>query len=187
MSGVLVARGLGPEDRGYLALIVVVSGICVILGSAGLPTALTYYVARDPAYAGRIVRLLIAPTTGYRSCLISRRPARSSLRLRDARSRQRVKVAALISILLVPGILSQTYGLALPRRDSSCFRPFNAFRGAADRPLMSSWLLAIFLLDAAGCDRPHGRLGGGRPAHWRGYSLSESLSGDFRLETGPWQ
>ena len=146
ISGVLVARGLGPEDRGYLALIVVVSGICVILGSAGLPTALTYYVARDPAYAGRIVRLLIAPTT-VQVVLISvvQLGVLFAFVMHDP---QRVKVAALISILLVPGILSQTYGLALLQGQQR-FRPFNAFR-VLPTALYVVVVLAIFLLDAAG-------------------------------------
>ena len=46
VSGVLVARSLGPQDRGYFALLVVVSGVCALIGNLGLPAAVTYYVAR---------------------------------------------------------------------------------------------------------------------------------------------
>jgi O-antigen/teichoic acid export membrane protein/O-antigen ligase len=145
VSGVLVARGLGPEDRGYLALLVVVSGICVILGSAGLPTALTYYVARDPLHAGRIVRSLVAPTLiqvavtaivqlGVLFAFVRHDPPR-------------VKVAAVISILLVPGILSQTYGLALLQGQQR-FRPFNTFR-VLPTALYVVVVLVIFLLGVA--------------------------------------
>jgi len=79
VSGVLIARTLGPEDRGYLALLVVVSGICVLAGGAGLPTAVTYYVAQNRGHADGIVRALALrrPHTGRRD---GRRPAGHSLR-----------------------------------------------------------------------------------------------------------
>ena len=37
VSGVLVARSLGPEDRGYLALLVMVAGVFSLIGTIGLP------------------------------------------------------------------------------------------------------------------------------------------------------
>ena len=61
LSGVLVAISLGPQDRGYLAFLVVVSGVCGLLGSLGLPTAATYYIAHAPSSARRIVATLVAP------------------------------------------------------------------------------------------------------------------------------
>jgi O-antigen/teichoic acid export membrane protein/O-antigen ligase len=146
VSGVLVARGLGPEDRGYLALLVVVSGICVILGSAGLPTAVTYYVARDPLHAGRIVRSLIAPT--FIQVAVTAIVQLGVLFAFVMHDPPRVKVAAVISILLVPGILSQTYGLALLQGQQR-FRPFNAFR-VLPTALYVVVVLVIFLLGAAG-------------------------------------
>ena len=58
VSGVLVARSLGPEDRGYLALLIVISGVFALAGTLGLPSAVTYYIARDPADARRIASSL---------------------------------------------------------------------------------------------------------------------------------
>ena len=125
VSGVLVARSLGPEDRGYLALLVVVSGICVLVGSAGIPTAVTYYVARNRGHAGGIVRSLAAPASvqvGVTAIvqlvvlLALSRTIRAELRLQR-----------LVSLLLVPGILSQTYGLAVLQGQER-FRPFNILR-----------------------------------------------------------
>ena len=180
ISGVLVARGLGPEDRGYLALIVVVSGICVILGSAGLPTALTYYVARDPAYAGRIVRLLIAPTT-VQVVVISvvQLGVLFAFVMHDP---QRVKVAALISILLVLGFSARRTDWRFPlqgrRRRSARSTPF----ACSPTALYVVVVLAIFPARRRRVDHPHGRLGR-RAAHWRATRSPESLSGDFRLQT----
>jgi O-antigen/teichoic acid export membrane protein/O-antigen ligase len=160
VSGVLVARSLGPEDRGYLALLVVVSGICVLVGSAGLPTAVTYYVARNRGHAGGIIRSLAVPAVvqvggtgvlqlGVLLALIAHDP-------------QRVKAAAIVSLLLVPGILSQTYGLAILQGQER-FRPFNVLRvlptvayagavlaavvfGIASLVvLMTAWALALFV------------------------------------------
>ena len=37
VSGVLVARSLGPEDHGYLALLIVISGVFGLLGTLGVP------------------------------------------------------------------------------------------------------------------------------------------------------
>lgn len=125
VSGVLIARTLGPEDRGYLALLVVVSGICVLAGGAGLPTAATYYVAQNRGHAAGIVRALALPALiqvggtavvqlGVLFVLIPHDP-------------QRVKVAAMVSLLLVPGILSHSYGLAVLQGQER-FRPFNILR-----------------------------------------------------------
>jgi O-antigen/teichoic acid export membrane protein/O-antigen ligase len=160
VSGVLVARTLGPEDRGYFALLVVVSGICVLVGSLGIPTAVTYYVARNRGHAGAIVRALAAPAViqvgatavvqlGVLFALIRHDP-------------QRVKVAATVSLLLVPGILSHSYGLAVLQGQER-FRSFNIVRvlptvtyvvavvavvvsGVANLVvLMTMWALSLFL------------------------------------------
>jgi O-antigen/teichoic acid export membrane protein/O-antigen ligase len=160
MSGVLVARGLGPEDRGYLALIVVVSGICVLVGSVGLPTAVTYYVARQPAGAREIARSLAIPYLGQTLVTIAAQLAVLFLFVHD--DPRRVQVAAFISILLVPGILSHSYGLGILQGQER-FRPFNVLRilptavyafavlavfvaGMASLVvLMSTWALSMFL------------------------------------------
>ena len=160
VSGVLIARTLGPEDRGYLALLVVVSGICVLVGSAGLPTAVTYYVAQNRGHAAGIVRALALPAViqvggtavvqlGVLFALIAHDP-------------QRVKVAALVSLLLVPGILSHSYGITILQGQER-FRPFNILRvlptalyvgavvaavvlGVANLVvLMTAWAGALFL------------------------------------------
>jgi O-antigen/teichoic acid export membrane protein len=58
VRGVLVARSLGLEDRGYLALLIVIAGVFALGGMLGLPSAVTYYIVRDPAQARRGVSSL---------------------------------------------------------------------------------------------------------------------------------
>ena len=160
MSGVLVARGLGPEDRGYLALLVVISGICVLVGGAGLPTAVTYFVARNRAAARAIVGSLAVPYAVQIGATIAVQVLVMFAFIHD--DPQRVKVAAVISILLVPGILSHSYGLAILQGQER-FRPFNVLRilptgmyafavlaafvlGLADLDmLMATWSLSLFV------------------------------------------
>jgi hypothetical protein len=60
-SGVLVARTLGPENRGYLALLALFPAILSELGNLGLPLAVTYYIARDRTHAAAIARSGVGP------------------------------------------------------------------------------------------------------------------------------
>jgi hypothetical protein len=111
VSGVLVARALGPEDRGYMALVLLVPSLLALVGSLGLPLASTYFVARNPESARSIARKLIVPaalqtaigvllTLGALLTVLSGEPAR-------------VISAGLVATALVPALLAQTYGLAL--------------------------------------------------------------------------
>ncbi len=111
MSGVLVARSLGPEDRGYAALLVVVSGVCFLLGSIGLPSAVTYYIARDPGNARRIVTSLGGTGVIQLAVTFALQAVVLLAIVRD--DPDRVKLAAAVSMLLVPGLLAFAYGLAI--------------------------------------------------------------------------
>ena len=64
-AGVLVARWLGPEGFGTLAVLTVAVGVAVQIGSAGLPSANTYFIARDrrslaPVWTNAIAYAFIA-------------------------------------------------------------------------------------------------------------------------------
>jgi O-antigen/teichoic acid export membrane protein len=56
VTGVILARALGPENRGYLGLLTVVAAFGFLIGPLGLPYALTFSVARVPGRAMEIVR-----------------------------------------------------------------------------------------------------------------------------------
>src|SRR5262249_30099301 len=55
-SSVIVAHWLGPEGTGALAVLNVTAALALQLGSAGIPSATTYFVARDRALAASIWR-----------------------------------------------------------------------------------------------------------------------------------
>ncbi len=55
ISSVLVARMLGPEGRGFYAVLTAICGTAVQFGNLGLHSANTYYVARDPRLLPRLI------------------------------------------------------------------------------------------------------------------------------------
>ncbi len=66
-ASIIVGRWLGPDGLGALAVLTVTAALALQLGSAGLPSATTYFVARDrralgPAWANAIVFALFAGT-----------------------------------------------------------------------------------------------------------------------------
>jgi O-antigen/teichoic acid export membrane protein len=59
LSGVLAARILGVEDRGYFALLAVFPTLCSSLLGLGFPLAVTYQIAANPNHLSKIVKLAI--------------------------------------------------------------------------------------------------------------------------------
>ena len=64
-SSVIVARWLGPEGFGTLAVLNATVALALQIGSAGLPSANTYFIARDrtslgPVWANSVVFALVA-------------------------------------------------------------------------------------------------------------------------------
>jgi O-antigen/teichoic acid export membrane protein len=145
VSGVLVARGLGPEDRGYLALLVVVSGVCSLAGSIGLPSAVTYYIARDPSHAREVASSLLMPGVVQVGATFALQTA--VLVVLVMNEPERVKIAAMISLLLAPGILALSYGLAILQGQQR-FTAFNVLRVLPTIAYVAA-VLIIFVLDAA--------------------------------------
>ena len=125
VSGVLVARSLGPEDRGYLALLVVVSGVFALAGTLGLPSAVTYYIARDPALARRIVSSLAwVGVLQLGVVFVLQAAALAALVASDP---PEVRVAAAISLLLPPGIFALSFGVSILQGQRR-FTAFNLLR-----------------------------------------------------------
>jgi O-antigen/teichoic acid export membrane protein len=111
ISGVLVARSLGPEDRGYLALLIVIGTVCAIAGTLGLPAAMTYYIAREPSQARRIASSLAwVGIVQLAAVFVVQAAALAAVFHSDP---SRVKLAAAMSLLLPPGILALSFGLAI--------------------------------------------------------------------------
>jgi O-antigen/teichoic acid export membrane protein len=125
VSGVLVARALGPEDRGFLALVVLVPTILAQVGNLGVPLAATYYVARDPARA-RSLAVSVARVAGAQAAAVFCVQLVLVWAI-FAGEPSRVEVAGLISLAALPGILAQQYGLAF-LQGRQRFAAFNILR-----------------------------------------------------------
>ena len=125
VSGVIAARLLGPEDRGYLALLVLVPLIVAKVGGLGIPLAVTYYVARDrPATAG--IWAALRPLVLFQAALLAGVHMVALWALLSDEP-QYVTDAALYTVLLVPAVLAQDYGLALLQARGR-FTAFNILR-----------------------------------------------------------
>lgn len=144
-SGVIVARSLGAEDRGYLALLVTVYGICTFVGSLGIFSALPYFIARDPDGSRRIVRSLrrlgvlqVAGTVAVQAVVLVAIAADDP---------SRVQVAAVISLLVPPGIFAYGYAEAILVGQQR-FTAFNLFR-AVPTTTYAVFVLVAFVFDGA--------------------------------------
>jgi O-antigen/teichoic acid export membrane protein/O-antigen ligase len=145
ISGVLVARSLGPEDRGHLALLVLISTVCCLIGTIGLPLALTYYIARDGSHARQIAFSLLRPGVFQVVATLGLQTAVLAALVVDEPGR--VKAAALISLLLVPGVLAFAYGTAILQGQQR-FTAFNILRILPTAAYVAGVLVA-FMLHAA--------------------------------------
>jgi O-antigen/teichoic acid export membrane protein len=125
ISGVLVARILGVEDRGYFALILLVPHIVAEIVNLGLPIAATYYIARDRRSAHSIVRLLVTPVAAqFLIGFVATAVVFIGLLHDDP---ARVKAAAWVGLGILPAMMSLQYGLAILQGQQR-FRAFNILR-----------------------------------------------------------
>ncbi|MBA3420909.1 MAG: oligosaccharide flippase family protein, partial [Thermoleophilaceae bacterium] len=125
MSGVLVARMLGVEDRGYLALLVLMPVIISQLGGLGLPISASYFVAREPARARAIARSLSTVYLSQVFFIMAVHFVVLSLLTRN--DPPMVWSAGLITLTVGPASLAHQYGLRLLQGQQR-FRPFNLLR-----------------------------------------------------------
>lgn len=125
VSGVLAARILGVEDRGYLALFAVFPAILAQAGSLGLPLAATFALSRDPDRAAATVRVLGRPAAVQTVTLTLVHGAIVVALFADEPGD--VRLGALLTLLAVPIALAQQYGLAI-LQGRKRFRDFNVYR-----------------------------------------------------------
>ena len=144
VSGVLVARSLGPEDRGYLALLIVISTVFAIAGTLGLPSAMTYYIARDPSQARQIASSLAwVGIAQLATVFVVQAAALAAIVHSDP---QRVQLAAAISLLLPPGILALSFGLAILQGQRR-FTAYNILRIAPSTAYVAG-VVVVYVLNA---------------------------------------
>ncbi len=141
VSGVLVARMLGPENRGHLALIVFLPVVLAQVVHLGLPQAMTYYVARIRESARGVAHGILPPA-------VSQAAVAGGLHLLllpvfFAGSSGTVWAAAAMRAVVAPAGLAQQYGLALLQGQRR-FRAFNVLRVLP--PSMYSASVLVLLL-----------------------------------------
>jgi O-antigen/teichoic acid export membrane protein len=124
VSGVLAARALGVEDRGHLALFMILPTIAAQLGVIP-PVAATYYIAKDPRNGRAVVGALAVPSLLQALALTSLHIAILLVLL--ASSSGTVHQAGLLTLPAVPALLAQLYGLAVLQGEQR-FTALNALR-----------------------------------------------------------
>lgn len=124
VSGIIAARALGVEDRGYFALLVL---LAIVFSTTGLavPVSATYYIARDRAAAGAVVRLLARPAAVQLVVLSALHVVALIVVLSGDASA--VRTAGLLTVPAVPILLAQQYGLAI-LQGRQRFGAFNLLR-----------------------------------------------------------
>jgi O-antigen/teichoic acid export membrane protein len=142
VSGVLAARILGVQDRGYLALLVLFPSVLAQIGSLGLPLAATFELSRDRTAWARVIRTLLRPMViQVVSLALLHAGILAAVFWSDP---HRVRIAALISLCAVPAILAQSYGVAILQGQQR-FLAFNVLR-ALPATTYSAAVLAVFLV-----------------------------------------
>jgi O-antigen/teichoic acid export membrane protein len=124
LSGVLVARILGVENRGHLALMALFPLILVYIGTLGLPLATTYYLAQG-ADGRDLLRSVRVSTAKQTVILLVVYIAILWLVFRGTPSG--VRVAAAYTLLAIPALIAQIWGLSILQGHQR-FRAFNLFR-----------------------------------------------------------
>jgi O-antigen/teichoic acid export membrane protein len=111
VTGPLLARMLGPDGRGYLAALILWPLVITQLGNLGIPSALTYSIARDSSASRALARLGLSFALPQALLLIAFQALWLLLILRG--DPHQVRVAGWLTLVLVPAMLAQQYGLGL--------------------------------------------------------------------------
>lgn len=111
LSGPLAARILGPEDRGHLALLLILPLVLCQVGTLGLPLAATYYIAREPGHARPIMRQLL-PWALAQAAIIAALTAGIAAAMTAGNERYLLS-GSFVAAAFVPAWIALQYGLAL--------------------------------------------------------------------------
>ena len=131
VTGVVVARALGPTDRGHLAFILLLESIVRQVGSLGLPVATTFFIARNRAQAYDVVRTVRTPALIQAALLTVVQAV--LLWIFVAGHPERVWLAGLVTLALVPLVLGQEYAPRHPARAGTIPRVQHLARSARER------------------------------------------------------
>jgi O-antigen/teichoic acid export membrane protein len=144
-SGVIVARALGPTDRGYLALVVLIPVVIQQLGHLGLATGMTFFIAKDPPRVVAIVRRMRGVIT-LQICVLTAVQAGVVLLVLKGKPTD-VREAGILTLTLVASGFLQEYVLAI-LQGLRAFLPFNVLRTAPGF-LYAAGVVALYAVGTA--------------------------------------
>ena len=111
VSGPLLARLLGVENRGWFAVVILVPLVPAQLGTLGVPQGLTYHLATVPGARRRVVRDALRLAALQMVVLAVVQVGLWWLVFRHAPSD--VRTAALIAFGVIPALFAALYGVAI--------------------------------------------------------------------------
>ena len=145
VSGIIVARALGVEGRGTLALLWLVPLSIVMLGGIGIPQATTYYVAREKSNPAAVVGISVRITATIAAILLLAYGA--GLFLVGDVGGSFSSADALLSIFLIVPFLGLNLGIAV-LLGMKRYRAFNLGRFIAPFLYAASTAILLLLGDA---------------------------------------
>ena len=110
ISGVLAARLLGPENRGYLALLVLLPTILILVGDLGVPAAIPYFLAKTKGSERTFLGSLRIPAALQAIGLFAAHVVVLSVFLIGKPNN--VRLAAVMTIFVLPCGLTLEYALS---------------------------------------------------------------------------
>src|SRR5436190_2109755 len=125
VSGVVAARVLGVENRGRLAVLVLLSAIATQLGTLGVPAAVTYFLSKGQSRK-HLLRL-VKPVAVVQAAGLTVVVLLAILGWFDVADGTASPGLAALAAVLVPAILLQQYSLAILQGERR-FRAFNVLR-----------------------------------------------------------
>lgn len=143
VSGIVVARALGAEDRGYLALILLFPLCLSTLIGAGVPAAVIYHMAQGKAQV-QSFRPLVTSVLSRQAAVIVVLHALLLMFYLSGKPTE-VVLAGWTSLMVGPVTLAQEYGFALIQGQRR-FADLNRFRIL----MPSSYAVAVLLLFVSG-------------------------------------
>jgi O-antigen/teichoic acid export membrane protein len=120
-----VARQLGPQNRGYFALLILWPVVLTALGGLGVPASLPFFIASNPAGARQVIHAISKFAFIQIACLVAMHAGILMLFLRG--KPQQVVIAGLLSIFTVPASLGIEYVLATLQGQQR-YKAFNVLR-----------------------------------------------------------
>ncbi len=141
-SGPLIARLLGPTGRGELAAIIIWPAALTFFGTLGLPAGTTYAIARGRGQPRELSRRMLKYALPQTVVILAVQFGIFEAVL-GGRGRS-VWEAGLVSLILVPILLGQQYGIAL-LQGAQRFRLFNAAR-VLPTALYATFVTVIFVM-----------------------------------------